>query len=419
MKILLAGHVGYHWISAFCQEIKKVHPNWQIDVLGLNRPGIELDQNQEFTFFNVLQPYTHTKKGVRKTLFKRIFITSVVKHLLRNKNLFRFRTYRNLKKTLSYYARLIQKEEYYKNLFAPYDVINFHYIAEVSIQYTSSIPKNNKVMLTFWGSDLMQTSGVDLYAKQLKLIERADMAVMHSLEMREMFLAKYGRHHFPKTRINYFGLSDERFEKLKAIQADTSFIQNFRNKLGLEEGKSCILIGYSGSKRMQHEAIFDQIEKLNPEELEKIHLFIPMTYNNEDQEYFNRVKARIEKLPCSYHHFTNFMSDEEVIALYCLVEIFINLCETDAFNGTMIECLYLNKIGIIGAWLPYGMIRRKGVEYVELEKIEHLSANLSQLVSGDTVFETAQNSEKIYELASNTYTIPYWCDLYEKITTHE
>ncbi|WP_052597848.1 TDP-N-acetylfucosamine:lipid II N-acetylfucosaminyltransferase [Aureispira sp. CCB-QB1] len=415
MKILLAGHISFNLIAPYTRRVKQILPMSEIGVLGLNRPGTQIRDEDKIVFDEVIEKPTWTKKKLYKVLFSYNFIKHCLSFFIKQKNVFNYKIYLNLKQTIINLANEVLNDEFYKNTFQRFDIINFQYIDRTSTKYLQYLNANNKVVLTFWGSDLMCTAGVELYEEQLRLIDRADRLVVHSLQMREILLSKYGRKYLDKVRLNYFGLEDIKFNKISKAEADKKGLKEYAQKWQIPENKIKLLIGYSGAKSTRHHRILEELNKKSEEWRDKFHLVIPMTYNNNDKEYFKAIENLINKTEYSSTHIVEYLTDDEVAYLYNLIDVFINIRESDAFNATMVETLYLNKINIVGSWLPYEMIKRSGINYLEVEKISDINKALYQVLVGDLNPNIRHNKEKIYKLTSNNYTVPKWCDIYKEL----
>jgi hypothetical protein len=416
MKILLVGHISYNLIAPYTRGVKQIIPTSKISVLGLNRPGSEITEEHKLTFDEVLEKPAWTTKELYKTLFTYQFLKELVAFLfIGQKKAFKIKTYLHFKQNVINLTTKMLDDEFYVSTFKRFDIVNFEYIDRTSTKYLPFISKKNKIVLTFWGSDLMATAGVELYTEQLKLVDRANIVVVHSLQMREIFLSKYGRQYLDKVRLNYFGLEDMKFNRITQAEEDKEGLKKYAQEWGIPDGKIKLLIGYSGAKSTRHQKILVELAKRKNEWKDKFHLVIPMTYNNEDQDYFEKVKNTIETGEYSYTHITEYLTDNEVAYLYNLIDVFINVRESDAFNAAMVETLFLNKINIVGSWLPYNLIRRAGIDFLEVNKIGDINTILEQVLEGELTKSLRQNKQKIYNLTSNNYTIPKWCDLYKEL----
>lgn len=416
MKILLVGHISYNLIAPYARGVKGMIPTSEISVLGLNRPGSTITEEDKLTFDEVLEKPSWSTKDLYKILFTYSFLNNLFSFLfIGQKKAFKLKTYLHFKQVLIDVTTKMLNDKFYTSVFKRFDIVNFEYIDWTSTKYLPFIDKKNKIVLTFWGSDLMCTSGAELYQEQLKLIDRANIIVVHSLEMREIFLSKYGRQYLDKIRLNYFGLEDMKFNRISQAAENKEGLKKYVQEWGMPKDKVKLLIGYSGAKSTRHDEVLAELAQKKDEWNDKFHLVIPMTYNNQDQAYFQRVKEAIEKGGYSYTHITEYLTDDEVAYLYNLIDVFINVRDSDALNAAMVETLFLNKINIVGSWLPYNLIRRAGIDLLEVDKISDINTILERILVEELTLSPRQNKQKIYNLTSNNYTIPKWCDLYKEL----
>ena len=81
-------------------------------------------------------------------------------------------------KSIHYLRKLMVEKDYlnqHLQLFKNYDLINVHYVSEVRANIIANVPIGCKVILSFWGSDLMAGSGINNYIALYKAISRADI----------------------------------------------------------------------------------------------------------------------------------------------------------------------------------------------------------------------------------------------------
>ena len=74
-----------------------------------------------------------------------------------------------------------------------YDLYHFHFCVSKSFRYLDVVPADAKVICSYWGSDLLRSSGLFEYAHQMRALARADVITVQSVEMREILLSKFGR----------------------------------------------------------------------------------------------------------------------------------------------------------------------------------------------------------------------------------
>lgn len=413
MRILLAGHISYNLMMPYYRALKSNLEHSHIGVLGLNRPGSSVTNEQKESFDEVIEMPDWTKKDLLSILSTLDFWRAILVHFFVDKNAFKLDSYIHLFKTITIVARKVLDQRFLKDKIGEYEMVNFQYIDWTSIKFLPYLQKKHKVILTFWGSDLMQTSGLDIYEQQLTLIERADSIVLHSLEMQEIFLSKYGRQFKAKIRLNYLGLANTKFDLLDQVRENKELLSSFVNQWNIPTDKIKVLIGYSAAVGTQH---LEVIDRLNALEESKIHLLLPMTYGTNDKMYVKAVEDKLVASRHSYTCFTKYLTDEAVACLYETADICINVRDSDAFNAAMIEWLYLGKITIVGSWLPYGLMRRNNIDYLEVASIADLTETLENCLEEENTNENyTQNKEKIYQLTCQDYTIKKWCTIYNEL----
>lgn len=410
MKILLAGHLGYNMIIPFCKGLKLKRPDWYIGAIGLVRPGTSFSNLKETSIDELVDKNrSFTSSEIKPQLYSITFIINLLPLMLKSGLKFSF-----LKKNIITWATKRSKEDYFQNLFSKYQIVNLHYIADISYSYLKYVNQSHKLMLTFWGSDLMTKHSDETKKKQFALVKRADLIILHSQEMKKIFISKFGENFASKVQLHYFGLNDHKFKLLDSINSNKSAKQIFCKKFNLPNEKLKILVGYSASPGQQHIKVINELKKLQEEFKNKIHLLIPLTYNNEDKLYYEKVKKKCENLSdISTTVFEKYLTDKEISTLYSVTDVFINVRSTDSFNGTMIECLYLNKFCIIGDWLPYSMIKKAEIEYQTVKEIKEINKHIQLIL--ENKIATSINKDKIYKLSSNKFTINKWVSLFEKL----
>ena len=86
------------------------------------------------------------------------------------------------------------------------------------------------------------------------------------------------------------------------------------------------------------------------------------------------------------------------------------LTDSDAFSGTMIEYLYAGAQVITGTWLPFGKLRRAGIDFTEVEDV--LDLNSSDLLHS----RLSENQLiRVKALISSSAPGKHWLAMYQKI----
>ncbi len=409
MNVLLAGHISYNLMAPFAANLKHTFPHYKIGVLGLNRPGVTLTEEERARFEVIHETPTWALRELYAVLPSLTFIRYWWQHRQTQT------TKSSLKQSVINAARGLLRDRYYQALFASYEMIQFNYIDTPSTRYTKFLLPTHKVMLTFWGSDLLQTAGVKVYQEQLELLQKASMITIQSLDLREILLAKYGRALKDKVRISFYGIADERFNNLDQGRKTPALQEKMRQTWQIPTHKLVLVIGYCGAKGMQHLEVLEALETLPKAIQEKLHLVFPMTYGNNDVAYLEQVKAGLHQTPYSYTQLTEYLSDEDIATFYNLADIFVNVRETDACNASMLELMYLDKAVIVGSWLPYGLVRRAGARYLEIDQVEELPTTLTNLIAQADWQQQFKNRAIIRTTFGHGVAIPRWENLFREL----
>ncbi len=408
----MVGHISFNLMHPICKSIQKSDNSIKISVLGLTRPGGSIDSIYLNDFDEVLKSPIWSKKE----LLKKILTIRFLFKRVTSKETYTFRFLKNLKTKLLETAFSELDAFFYSKLFQKYDIINFQYIDNVSLKFLPYLSAKNKLVLTFWGSDLYLTSGISIYSKQLLAIKRADAVMLHSVEMREVFLAKYGRQFFSKIKLSLFGTEENKFKELDNLMNNAEEVTTFKVKNQLSKNKTLIMVGYNASNGNRHIQILESILKLSINYLNQIQLIFPLTYLKEEkylEKLYKIIENNKERLDCII--FDKYLDNEEVGKLYNSIDIFFNLRETDALNGSMIECLYLGKVGFIGSWLPYSTLKKNDVQYVEIDEIEAVTEKLKDYLDNKNRIDINNNKNNVYKITCHKFTIPKWIAVYNDV----
>lgn len=417
MKILLTGHTSFVLMKQFYPLLQATLPEAEIAVYGLNKPGGELTAADKAHFGQLLAPPIIAASTVKKSLFsgKWLFAKgqpkpwkSIGKKLLTLQ-------IRPAYQLLAQWVEQHQKEQALKEIFAPFDIINIHYCVPGFLQQLDYVQDHQKVMLSFWGSDLFQEAGVAAYTAQLQALERAHAITLHTPEMEQIFLSKFGRHFKHKLHQTIFGCHQERLEAIDQLQQQPEKIQAFKEKYNLPNNKTIVQIGYSGGPGHQHVAVIEALTQQAAHLKEELFLVIPTTYNNADTTYASLLKTTLKNSIFDHAHLTEYLTEEEILLLPIVVDVHINVRDADALNNAMVEAFYAGCWLILGAWLPYGILRRMGFKYSEIVQLSEIPKLLSNNQLAPSFEDCTQNAKVATEKITMHHCIPKWAAVYKKL----
>lgn len=417
MRILLTGHMSFVLMKQYYSLLQAAIPEADIVLYGLNKPGGVLTQEDRAHFGQVIDPPTFAPAKIKQAVvtgrwlgykgapkpWKRFF-----------KQLLTFQI-RPAYQTIYQWVAQHYKAAALQEIFAPFDIINIHYCVPGFLQQLDYVQAHQKIMLSFWGSDLFQETGIESYGLQLKALEKADAITIHTPEMEQIFLSKFGRSLQTKTHRVIFGCHQERFDAIDVLKQQPEKIKAFQQKYGIPEGKTIVQIGYSGGPGHQHLTILEELKKQATHLKDELFLVVPTTYNNADSVYFEQLKISLENSIFAHAHLTEYLTEEEVLLLPIVTDVHINVRDADALNNAMTEAIYAGCWLIVGAWLPYGILRRAGLQYnevAELSEIPHLLATPSLAPSAAA---RSQNTNIAIEKIAMQHQIPKWVAVYKHL----
>lgn len=417
MKILLTGHISFVLMKQYSSLLKTAMPEAQLAFYGLNKPGGELTAAEKAQFGEVIEPPSISSSAVKKTIFSGQWLglkgqpkpwKSIFKKLL------------TLRVGSAYYLLYQWVEEQLKiqarkELFAPFDIVNIHYCAPGFLQQLDYVQPSQKIMLSFWGSDLFQETGIEAYTAQLQAIEKADAITLHTPEMEQIFLSKFGRAFQAKIHKTIFGCHQERFDMINQLQQQPTKIRAFKEKYNIPNNKTIVQIGYSGAKGNQHVAVIQELTKHAASLKDELFLLLPTTYNNTDSTYASLLETTLKNSIFEHAHLTAYLTDEEVLLLPIIADVHINVRDADALNNAMIEAFYAGCWMILGAWLPYGILRRMGFKYNEVVDLSEIPKLLSNNQLAPSFEECTQNAKVAREKIAMHHCIPKWAAVYQKL----
>lgn len=420
IRLLIYGSGNVNPINLVLENLRKYSDsNYHID-------GLNLYENNQVTanykyfdeIFKIQKvPYQNIPQQIRKELLrKKLANKSFIKNLVKRAVKFRFFEVKNSVKSAVEIAYYIHQ---HKANFQNYDVIDVHWITNERADIIAQAPAKCKVVLSFWGSDLMASSGVQNYESLLKAVKRADAITLASIEMREIFLSKFGRQFKDKVHLAYYNKVDITLTIEREAVNDLKSIGRYllaKHGVLLERFKYVVKAGYSGFETQNHLPIIDQSFKL-PEDVKKdLLLVIPMTYGA-TPAYIEKVEGYAKEKGLSSCILGEYLPEKEALSLSFICDIMLNLRDNDGFNNAMIETLMAGKILISGGWLPYSALRKNKVYFHEVFEFEDVSEVLLYTIQNmeQEKKKAEANPEKLQTLLSGKENGMKWDAVYNKV----
>ena len=275
------------------------------------------------------------------------------------------------------------------------------------------LPPGARVLLSVCGSDLLRTAGVETYARQLALCERADLITVRSLEMREIFLAKFGRGFFPKMRLARWG--DVNLPLIDTVDSPDQR-RSFLARQGIPQQRCVVCVGHNGFPENQHLEVLSRLAAMDPALKQHLALIIPMTYGG-DEEYRAQVREAALQTGMPFTILTDYLTSEDVARLRVSADVMIHVPISDSLGGSMCATLYAGNAVITGAWLPYGELRRLAVPMFEIESFDDLPQVLYRAADRQKMSDADKGlvRQRIRDIADWSRLTEDWCAVYREL----
>lgn len=385
-KILIAGLTQSNFIKQLYSAIDKTRPGYfDFDIVDLK----ELSGKNEYDGF---QLFRHEYKSANfkkfisiKYLFSKAWFSQLF--FLLGHGIIRPKLILAFAKHFAISANLYNTLK--KN---NYDIFHFHFPRGNRLFLFWQLRKEDKCVISFWGSDLLRTTDFVNYCLQKKALQRADIITTHSVEMREIILAKFGRNLFNKIQFTKFPPNDDLYN---LIDENRLYSENHKSEFGFKRGfdpnKKWVVIGHNGSRDNNHIPIINSLGKLSPSTKEKIFLIFPFTYKQtSDGIYEESIINSLNQNCISGGILSDFLTWEELAKLKCLTDVMIHLPVSDALSGALTESIYAGSKVITGSWLPYSPLSKAGIVVSKIDSIDELP-----LVFNDDFIDSYSEEESI------------------------
>lgn len=287
-------------------------------------------------------------------------------------------------------------------------IVHIQFVAFENIFYLKYLKKYfSKIIITFWGSDLLRQSNKRLFFMK-KLFKACDKITFETSEMEEIFLKKCPFYKdtskFSYTR---FGLIE--LDEIDSVQQHE--VTEFAKKYGINPSKKIVVIGYNRRVEQQHIAVLENI----PNSLvDRIQIIIPWSYGEVSKDYEEDLICALKKSNVSYIFIKDFISDKELACLRLCTDVLIQVQTTDSLSASMLETLYAKKSVITGEWLPYNFLDEKGIKMYKVSTPQAAGELLSVVLDSLSQDEekNRQNSKLVGSFSKWDSCIDGWLSLY-------
>lgn len=408
MRILFIGSCSSFFLVPLAKALRAENPDVFLGVYGLNKPAGELNAADKAPFDHVISPIQGKLASSKKERLKAVW--SLVKRNKEEGAFFEAALSGKLK------AFITQKEtelieinvqEQIASISENYDLVQVHYLKERNLKLVEKVAPQ-RLLLSFWGSDLMQDEAPQLTQKKKELLQSCAGISIHGADLAFIACVKYGWNLKSKFSFALFPLNQVIFDGLDRFTQNDG--KQFLTSFGaFDPGKRLVAMGYNAHPRFQHKAIIEHISTLDDGLMAQLHFVFTFAYGSATEEQKEIINC-LEKHHCSYTVIDRYLEDEEVALLRKACDVFMFLTDSDAFSGTMIEYLYAGAQVITGTWLPFGKLRRAGIDFTEVEDV--LDLNSSELLHS----RLSENQLiRVKALISSSAPGKHWLAMYQKI----
>ena len=190
--------------------------------------------------------------------------------------------------------------------YGPFDAIHNHYLSQRDLALGYRLHRafpQAKWVCSFWGSDLLRSTGVDLRRME-RYLAACDHITVHSALHIKRVREVFGEAASQKTALVYFGQTVyDDIDRVRKLADKAACKEHF----GLPADKPVICLGYNASPTHKHLELLKGLKTLPEETLRGWSLVLQMTYGSFDDSYFDTVREAAEALPCRTLVLTEFM----------------------------------------------------------------------------------------------------------------
>lgn len=294
-----------------------------------------------------------------------------------------------------------------------FHIVNIHFLTPF---YSSVIKEfkrvSDKLICSFWGSDFYRVTNKERKEQEI-ILNEANFITFCNEEMSERFNCFNKNKYIKNIRLVRFGLAP--LNEIKSLQYIKIDKNKIKDKFHIPRNKVIIVCGYSSNPIHNHIEVIENLIRLDDSLLDKLFFIFPMTYG--DKHYCDEIKTILESTNLNYSILDTYMTNKEVAELRIISEIMIHVPLSDQLSGTMQETLYCGGIVITGTWLPYKVLKEKGIKFLEVNKIQEINEKIAFAVNNfdDMNIKNQESRLKIWELSSWDKNTESWFNIYNEI----
>lgn len=293
----------------------------------------------------------------------------------------------------------------------PFAVIHNHYLSQRDLALGQALRRRNpnaRWVCSFWGSDLMRQTGVEL-SRMKRYLAACDHITVHSSLHVQKIAKVFGDAFAQKTALVYFGQTVYHdIDRVRATHSKAACKAHF----GLPVDKPVVCLGYNASPTHKHLELLKGLRTLPAETLNDWSLVLQMTYGSKDDSYFDTVREAAEAMPCHTLVLTEFMDGTQSATLRLAADAFVLAIPTDAFSASLQEYLYAGAQVLRAKWLRYPQLEELGIETTEFAELAQVPELLTQALTRALSPQEKEKREMLKHKYSWATVREGWLSLY-------
>jgi hypothetical protein len=294
-----------------------------------------------------------------------------------------------------------------KELRGKYDAVNIHSCEHIYYYLAKPMRKlTDNISVMIWGSDFYRVSN-SIREKNRRIFDQMRFIAFGNPQNAKDFTGYYNNY-ADKSVIAGFG--SKKFDLIKNLMKRNP--AEIRKQFGLPEDKIIISCGYNGREMQQHLLMLEQVGLLSPQLKSKIFLVLQLGYGA-DPAYVQNLKDKLGEIRVPYKMFDKMLSDEEIAALRIVPDITLNAQVSDGFSSSIQEHLLARNILIVGDWLPYAFLEKKGM-FLRRVPVKDFSVVIEDVIQNLSSYKekVAGNTEIIESISGWPTRVNEWKKVY-------
>jgi len=253
-----------------------------------------------------------------------------------------------------------------------------------------------KIILTFWGSDILQLNKKDKFIQRF-VLPTADYITLFTEEMIRKFRHEYGIRY--DSKIYKVNTIDGVLPNIKNIYL-TEGVLNAKSYFALPVDKIVIMCGYNGSQAQQQDELIKLISTMNISIKRKVHIIMPFMYGCTNKKYIDEVRLSLKNSDITYTIIENYLNYNDMARLSIATDIYIHVRFTDALSTSMQEQLYAGSVMIRGSWLKYHELDDADLPIYKIDHLNEIPGVLTEITTHLSNIKREPLSQFIWDMSS-------------------